>query len=152
MRAPREGKVSIPYVESICQVNVRFQEVDVLGVVWHGHYLTYFEQGRIAFGREHRFDYLDIHAAGFIAPIVHIDVRYDAPAKYGDVLTVKTHLLDVDGAQVRFDYIVEDGSSRTLASGSSRQVFLDLAGNLMVTRPPILEDLLNRCRPLMRHP
>ena len=83
MRAPREGKVSIPYVESICQVNVRFQEVDVLGVVWHGHYLTYFEQGRIAFGREHRFDYLDINGQLVAEVVDHDPRRQDFQGKLG---------------------------------------------------------------------
>ena len=40
------------YLECAAEVTVRFQEVDSMGVVWHGHYLTFFEEGRAAFGRE----------------------------------------------------------------------------------------------------
>lgn len=150
MTARPQRERAAEYVESVCQVSVRFQEVDVLGVVWHGHYLTYFELGRVAFGREYRFDYLDIHAAGLVAPLVDLDVHYMAPARYGDTLTVRSRLMNVDGAQVRFEYVVEDSQGKALATGRSRQVFLDLAGNLLVIRPPILEDLLVRCRPFMR--
>ena len=152
MRERRTRRADTAFVESVSRVCVRFHVVDALGVVWHGHYFTYFEDGRVAFGREHRFDYLDIYDAGFVAPIVHVDIDYSGPAKYGDTLTIRARLYHEDGAQVRFGYFIEDSSGRLLASGSTTQVFLDLSGNLMVTRPRFFDEFLERCRPLMRQP
>ena len=42
------------------QIRVRFNETDPLGIVWHGYYITYFEDGREAFGRQHGISYLDV--------------------------------------------------------------------------------------------
>ncbi len=55
MRRHRWGTPSSDYLEVTTQVRVRFQEVDSLRVVWHGHYLSYCEEGRTAFGREFGF-------------------------------------------------------------------------------------------------
>ena len=49
---------------------VRFNETDALGIVWHGNYITYFEDGREAFGREHGISYLDVQQHGYTTPIV----------------------------------------------------------------------------------
>ncbi|HET6225857.1 MAG TPA: acyl-CoA thioesterase, partial [Bacteroidia bacterium] len=50
------------------EVPVRFSEVDALGIVWHGHYLKFFEDGREAFGRQYGLGYLDIHKEEFVVP------------------------------------------------------------------------------------
>jgi acyl-CoA thioester hydrolase len=51
-------------------IRVRFNETDPLGIVWHGYYITYFEDGREAFGRHHGISYLDILETGYTTPIV----------------------------------------------------------------------------------
>ena len=104
------------YLEQCTQVRVRFQEVDSLQVVWHGHYLSYFEEGRTAFGREFGFHYTDILEAGFVAPLVHIEIDYFAPARFGDILEVRTRLYPSEAARISFDYLVLDASGGRLAS------------------------------------
>ena len=49
--------------ESI-QIRVRFSETDPLGIVWHGNYIKYFEEGREAFGRKYGISYLEIEKNG----------------------------------------------------------------------------------------
>jgi len=66
------------FLESTVSLRVRFCEVDILQVVWHGHYFTYFEEGRNAFGREYQFDYENILKEGYIVPLVHAEVDYFA--------------------------------------------------------------------------
>ena len=52
------------------QIRVRFNETDPLGIVWHGYYINYFEDGREAFGRQHGISYLDGFDSGYTTPIV----------------------------------------------------------------------------------
>ena len=54
------------------EVIVRFSEVDSLHIVWHGHYLKYFEDGREAFGNEFGLGYLDLYSNGLLIPVVRI--------------------------------------------------------------------------------
>ena len=57
-------------------VTIRFNEVDSMGIVWHGSYVKYFEDGREAFGKEFGIGYLDIFGNGFYAPLVNLDFNY----------------------------------------------------------------------------
>lgn len=71
------------------EVRVRFAEVDPLGIVWHGNYIQYFEDGREAFGRRHGISYLDQKDSNFSTPIVESKCEHKLPLTYGDVATVK---------------------------------------------------------------
>lgn len=132
------------FLECETQVRVRFNEVDALHVVWHGHYLAYFEEARNAFGRTYGLDYQDLFKAGFTAPVVHIELDYAAPARFGDVLTVRARLYPDLGARLNFTYLVSDASRRALAAGKSVQVFMDRGGELALTRPPFYQEFLDR--------
>ena len=124
------------FLASTCQVRVRFQEVDALQVVWHGHYLTYLEEGRNSFGREYGFGYQDILAAGYVAPLVHVELDYFQPAHFDQVLTIETRMHLIEGASILFTYSIRDEETGArLAEARSDQVFTDLEGNLVLTRP-----------------
>ena len=53
-------------------IRVRFNETDPLGIVWHGNYITYFEDGSEAFGRAHGVSYLDVKKNGYATPIINL--------------------------------------------------------------------------------
>ena len=72
------------------EIRVRFTETDPLGIVWHGNYIQYFEDGREAFGREHGISYLEQKANGYTSPIVKSSCEHKLPLRYGDVATIKT--------------------------------------------------------------
>ena len=134
------GPESIPVT---CQVRVRFQEADALRVVWHGHYLSYFEEGRTAFGRAYGFSYQAILEAGFIAPLVHVELDYFQPAAFDQVLEVEARLHIDAGARIQFTYTVRDAESEaTLVTGRSVQVFTETDGTLVLTRPEFFSQFL----------
>lgn len=144
MRRNHWGKPSPQYVEAETQVRVRFQEVDALRVVWHGHYLTYFEEGRTAFGRKFGLGYQDILDAGYTAPLVHIEVDYFAPARMDEIVTVQTRLHQDSAARIQFTYVVTNESGLKLATGFSVQAFTDLKGQLVLTRPEFYSAFMRR--------
>jgi YbgC/YbaW family acyl-CoA thioester hydrolase len=80
-------------------IPIRFNEVDPLGIVWHGHYVRYFEDGREAFGKKFGLTYLDVFAHGFVIPIVSIQCDYKRSPKYGDTLVVETSLRALQGRE-----------------------------------------------------
>ncbi|MHC4973290.1 MAG: acyl-CoA thioesterase [Planctomycetota bacterium] len=130
------------FLEETTDVEVRFQEVDALGIVWHGHYLTYFEVARFAFGKRYGLDYQTILDHGYIAPIVRSEVDYYLPARYGDVLTLHARLHPDRGARVTFSYLVCTQRGEELAAGLTVQVFTDLSGELVLVRPDFYEKWL----------
>ena len=53
-------------------INIRFSEVDSMGVVWHGNYAIYFEDAREAFGAKYGLEYLMMYDEGYFEPIVEL--------------------------------------------------------------------------------
>lgn len=149
MRQRRWHKPAGKFLAANCQVRVRFQEVDSLRVVWHGHYVNYFEEGRNAFGREYEFGYQHILEAGYIAPLVHVELNYSHPARFDQTLDIETRMYVGDAAQIQFAYDISHlsqatGKRQSIAAGSSVQVFTDIEGNLMLTRPDFYSAFLER--------
>lgn len=118
------------------KVRVRFTETDPLGIVWHGNYIQYFEDGREAFGRTHGISYLDQKAEGFTSPIVKSNCEHKLPLKYGDVATIKTTFVNAAAAKMIFKYQIFDPQDRLVCTGETTQVFLDQNGELCLTNPP----------------
>ena len=131
------------------EIKVRFNESDPLGIVWHGHYLRYFEDGREAFGEKHGLRYMDVYKKGFVVPIVSINCNYKKILKYGDTAIVETTFKDNPAAKINFYYrIYVPGTLELIAEGSSVQVFLDKTDmQLQLSTPEFFEEWKNRYRP-----
>jgi acyl-CoA thioester hydrolase len=105
---------------------IRFNEADPLGIVWHGHYVQYFEDGREAFGEKYGLRYLDIFEKGYSVPVVNIQCDYKRSLRYGDRVVVETKYVDDMAAKIKFEYILTNpATGEIVAKGSSVQVFLD---------------------------
>ncbi|NLU95014.1 acyl-CoA thioesterase [Chitinophaga sp. Ak27] len=105
---------------------IRFNEADPLGIVWHGHYVQYFEDGREAFGEKYGLRYLDIFEKGYTVPVVNIQCDYKRSLRYGDRVVVETRFVDDMAAKIKFEYILTNpATGDVVAKGSSVQVFLD---------------------------
>ena len=144
MKRKRWREPSEQYLEAIAYVRPRFQEVDMMGVVWHGHYMNFFEEGRIAFGREYDFSYETIRQAGFIAPLVRAEVDYFQPARFDEPLQVCARLHPTPGAWITFTYIVSGEAGEKLAGGRTVQAFTDHDQQLVLTRPAFFDEFLAR--------
>jgi len=122
------------------EIRVRFNETDPLGIVWHGYYITYFEDGREAFGRQHGISYLDVFDSGFSTPIVKSICEHKLSLRYGDVARVETTIVDTPAAKMIFRYKIFDSKNEIACTGETIQVFLDKEGELMLTNPPFYEE------------
>lgn len=118
------------------EINVRFNEVDSLQIVWHGHYINYFEDGREGFGKEFELSYLDIFNEGYRVPLVHIDCQFKRPIAYRDTIEVHTTFVNTPAAKIIFEYAIYNSKSKELhATGRSEQVFLDEKNDLYLINP-----------------
>src|ERR1700761_4541875 len=74
------------------KMRVRYAETDQMNVVYHGNYAQYFEVGRVEAIRQLGFSYKDLEATGIILPVIEWTARFLRPARYDDLLTVRTTL------------------------------------------------------------
>lgn len=132
------------------EVKVRFNEVDSLGIAWHGHYVRYFEDGREAFGAEHGLGYLDVYDHGLVTPIVQLTCDYKRPLTYGDSMLIETTFIDNPAARLHFAYKLYQLARRELvATGSTTQVFLARESRaLLLNTPEFFEQWKQRVLPV----
>lgn len=123
-------------LKTIKEMAVRFSEVDSLRVVWHGHYIRYFEDGREDFGEKLGLGYMLVHQHGFVTPVVKSVCEYKSPLRYGDSFQVETKYVDSKAAKIIFQYkIYNKTTGKLAATGETVQVFLDGNNELMLTMP-----------------
>ncbi|ASW75630.1 4-hydroxybenzoyl-CoA thioesterase [Chryseobacterium piperi] len=122
------------------EIRVRFNETDPLGIVWHGHYIAYFEDGREAFGRAHGLSYLDIQKAGYLTPIVKSTCEHFLPLKYGETFRIETTFVNSVAAKLIFKYELFNQDNKLVCSGETIQVFLDSDGNLCLYNPVFFQE------------
>lgn len=118
------------------EIDIRFSEVDMMGIVWHGNHIKYFEDGREHFGKKYGIGYMEVHRRGYMIPLVDIQVNYKKAIRYETTIVVETRFVDSPAAKVIFEYEITDkSSSEVYATGRSVQVFLTNEGELYLTIP-----------------
>src|SRR3974377_1397845 len=91
-------------------IRVRYAETDRMGLVHHANYLIYFEQGRTELLRSHGLAYRDLGDPGFLLGLTRVEVRYRSPARYDDLLTVRTIVERTTAVRIDHRYeVVRDG-------------------------------------------
>ncbi len=109
--------------ETSCQVRVRYAETDAMGVVYYGNYLTWFEVGRSDLLRQLGSSYREIERARVFLPVVEARCRYHHPARYDDVVEIRTRASRPSRAKLQFDYELSRVSDNiAIASGSTLHV------------------------------
>lgn len=105
---------------------IRFSEVDSMQIVWHGVYVKYFEDGRESFGYKYGLSYMDVHAYGYMIPMVSLNLSYKIALAYEDEIIIETRYIPSEAAKIVFEYTVYRASDMAVAAtGESVQVFID---------------------------
>lgn len=107
-------------------IEVRFSEVDSMGIVWHGNYALYFEDARELFGKTYHLEYLHMFEMGFYAPLVELKFNYKKAVRYTDKIKVRCTYRETEAAKIIFDYEILDAETdEVMVTGHTVQVFLD---------------------------
>jgi acyl-CoA thioester hydrolase len=111
-------------------LRVRYPETDRMGVVHHAAYFVWFELGRTELMRELGCDYASLEdREGLHFPLRRAASRYHAPARYDELLEVRTRLSEVSGARVSFEYdVCRAADGARLASGSTEHAAVGADG------------------------
>lgn len=129
------------HLYTLREIPVRFNEVDSMQIVWHGHYIKYMEEGREDFGKKYGISYMDWKAMGYVVPLTSISCDYRKPLQYGDIAVVETRLQDCDAAKIIYTFkIYRKSDNELMATGESTQVFLDMNMELILTMPKAFHE------------
>jgi acyl-CoA thioester hydrolase len=120
-------------ITSRTQVTVRYAETDMMGIVYHGSYLPWFELGRTNLLKEQGIHYRRLEEEGYRLPVLEAALKYHRPAVYDDTVTVVTTLREIPVLRIRLEYEIYRGDE-LLVTGHTLHAFIDRTGKPV--RPP----------------
>ena len=120
---------------------VPFFDVDMMEVVWHGHYVKYFEEARCALLDKLGHNYRQMRDAGYAWPIIDLQVRYIRGAQFGQRIRVRADLVEWEN-RLKINYLISDAATgERMTPGSSVQVAVEIATREMqFASPKVLID------------
>ncbi len=123
-------------------LRVRYGETDKMGIVYYGNYATYLEQGRTEWLRDMGFSYKWMEDNGIHLPVVELNIKYKAPARYDDVLTITTSLKKIPTYRIDFIYKIHNQEGQLLITGETSLVFVNSITNKLQKAPDYLVNKL----------
>jgi acyl-CoA thioester hydrolase len=123
---------------------VRFEEVDSMGIVWHGCYPSYFEDGRVALGRRYGISYSDFIHEQIPVPVRQMQIDYYRPLRFDEEFEVKTILHWSDAARINFEYEICTAQTQLVCTGCTVQLMLGQNLEVLLSPPPFFAAFLAR--------
>ena len=118
------------------EVLVPFFDVDSMDVVWHGHYIKYFEVARCALLERIGHNYTQMRDAGYAWPIIDVQLRYIRGARFNQRIVVRADLLEWEN-RLKIIYLISDAETgERLTRGSTVQVAVEIASREMLLASP----------------
>ena len=124
------------------EVRVRYSETDQMGVVYHGNYIPYFEIGRVEWLRNKGVSYKSLEENGIALPIVSMTLNFKKPARYDDLLLVKTKFKKHSSVKIEFDCEIWSEQKELLTTAHFILVFVDLKTGRPILPPNHIKSLL----------
>lgn len=123
---------------------VRFEEVDSMGIVWHGCYPSYFEDGRVALGHRYGISYSDFIREQVPVPVRQMQIDYHRPLRFEDEMEIKTLLHWSDAARINFEYEIRAAQGQLACAGCTVQLMLNRDFDVLLAPPPFFAAFLQR--------
>jgi acyl-CoA thioester hydrolase len=112
-------------------LRVRYAETDAMGIVYHTNYVVWFEVGRGEFMRQRGGDYRQFEKQGVYLPVTEVDARFIAPARYDDLVVVRTSVAEVRSRSVTMYYeVLMQDTGQLLVTGHTKHLCMDREGRV----------------------
>ena len=126
-------------------LRVRYSETDQMGIVYHAHYLVWFEIGRTEWCRAAGLPYADMERTGLFIPVTRVEGAFRRHSSYDDPIVILTRMEQLSARGCRFGYEVRNPEGELLAEGATNHIFTDAAGKACRS-PGEVTDALERFR------
>ena len=130
-------------IPHLTQLRVRYSETDQMGYVYYGNYVQYFEVGRVEWLRNLGISYKSMEENGVMLPVINLQINYLKPAKYDDLLTLKTTLVKKPSIRIEFFYELFNEENELLVTATTSLVFIDMTKNKPTKAPQLLLDKID---------
>lgn len=128
--------------EDITKYRVVYADTDQMGVVYYGNYARFFEIGRTELFRKIGLAYKEVEEKGIIMPVVAMDIKYYTPARYDDILTIKTRIEKMPTSRIVLLHDIYNSSKQLLVKGSVALCFVNREKRKPIKAPQLLLEKL----------
>ncbi|MGA4638960.1 acyl-CoA thioesterase [Stutzerimonas stutzeri] len=124
---------------------VPFFDVDSMDVVWHGHYVKYFEVARCALLERIGHNYQQMRDAGYAWPVIDVQLRYMRGARFNQRIVVRADLVEWEN-RLKINYLIRDAETgERMTRGSTVQVAVEIASReMLLASPRVFVDAVER--------
>lgn len=105
----------------VVERTARFEEVDALGIVWHGRYPSYFEDARVALSARYGLGYMDFYSQGVVTPIKKMHIEYHRPLRFEEHFTIQGYWHWSEAARLNFEFILRNDQQQVVTTGYTVQ-------------------------------
>ncbi|BBP85854.1 4-hydroxybenzoyl-CoA thioesterase [Pseudomonas tohonis] len=135
-------------IQAEVEILVPFFDVDMMEVVWHGHYVKYLEVARCALLDKLDHNYSQMRDAGYAWPIIDLQLRYIRGARFGQKIVVRADLVEWEN-RLKINYLITDAATgERLTRGSSVQVAVEIATReMLLASPKVFVEAVERALP-----
>jgi acyl-CoA thioester hydrolase len=134
-------------ISTTTSIEVRYAETDQMGVVHHANYPIYFEQARVYWLKLIGMHYQEMEDKGIFLPLSKLTIDYKKPARFGNILNVKTILNTLPSASITFDYEIRNQNEEILTFGQTVLVFVNHNTKRPMRCPQSIMDLILKAIP-----
>lgn len=120
------------------EIRVLYSDTDQMGYMYYGDYAKYFEFARTEAIRSFGLTYKELEASGVMMPVLSLHTKYIGPAKYDDLLRIKTSIKKLPGTRILFEYEVFNPEDKLITICDTTLVFVDMKTGRPVPCPEVL--------------
>ncbi len=131
------------HFEFSTKIRVRYAETDQMGYCYYGNYASYFEVARVEALRERGVLYKELENLGILLPVKKFEVSYHQPAKYDDLLEIRTRIVQLEGVRIAFEYATYNENGTLLNEAFTQLVFVNANTQKPMAIPVDLLNLLS---------
>jgi len=125
------------------KIRIRYAETDQMGYVYYGNYASFYEVARTEMLRQTGISYKELEDRGVMLPVIELHTRYFQPARYDDLITIRTTIRERPNVRIKFEYEIFNEQGDLLNSGMTQLVFVDIEKNKPCKAPQVFQEKMN---------
>ncbi|MBL1409842.1 acyl-CoA thioesterase [Sphingobacterium faecale] len=122
------------------RLRVRYAETDQMGYVYYGNYAAFYEVARTEMLRQTGISYKELEDMGVMMPVLEMHSKYLQPAKYDELITIKTIIREKPNVRINFEYEIYNQQGTLLHTGGTQLVFVDMKRNRPCRAPQVFME------------
>ena len=138
-----QDNLHLTHLKFSTNIRVRYAETDQMGFCYYGNYASYFEVARVEALRERGISYKELEEVGILLPVKNFEIVYHQPAKYDDLLEIRTRIVQLEGVRIAFSYQTYNEAGVLLNEASTLLVFMSAATQKPIAIPSAIFQKLS---------